>query len=99
MGKVRIIYTTQFADNLADLIFFIESKGLVKTAQKYAERVYNFIEKLPFNKFNYKYCLDPNRADLGLKCIKFNNKYTIVFYQFEDDVIITEFIPFKLIVF
>jgi hypothetical protein len=39
MGKVKITYTNQFADDLADLVYFIESKGLIVTARKYIEKV------------------------------------------------------------
>jgi hypothetical protein len=99
MGKVEIKYTKQFADDLADLVLFIESKDLISTAIKYSDKVYDFIENLKFKKVNYANCKDPSRYQLGLKCIPFNKKYTIVLYQFEDLVIVTEFIPSKLIVF
>jgi hypothetical protein len=99
MGKVEVKYTSQFADDLADLIFFIESKDMIATATKYADKVYDFIEKLNFDKVKFAYCKDPSRKQLGLKCIPYNKKYTIVLYQFEDLVIVTEFIPSKLIVY
>ena len=46
---------------------------------------------------NYATCKDRLRAYDGLKCISFKRKYTIVFYQFEEEVIVTAFIPSKLI--
>jgi hypothetical protein len=97
MGQVRIRYAGEFADDLADLVYFIESKGLKDTANKYIERVYAFIESLNFEAVNYAYCHNLKRAALGLKCIRFNSKYTIVFYQFSDEVIITNFVPSKMI--
>jgi len=97
MGKITIRYTNKFADDLADLIYFIESKGLIETAHRYVTKVYAFIESMKFDKVNYAYCKDSVRANAGLKCLRYNNKYTIVFYQFSDEVIITEFIPSKML--
>jgi hypothetical protein len=81
MGKVKITYTNQFADDLADLVYFIESKGLIVTARKYIEKVYEFIESLRFDTVEYAYCKDKVRSYEGLKCISYKGKYTIVFYN------------------
>jgi hypothetical protein len=97
MGQIKISYSAQFADDIADLVYFIESKGMLSTAKNYAEKVYAFIESLDFKKVNYATCKDRLRAYDGLKCISYKRKYTIVFYQFEEEVIVTEFIPSKLI--
>jgi hypothetical protein len=97
MGQIKISYSTQFSDDIADLIYFIESKGMLSTAKNYVEKVYAFIECLDFKKVNYATCKDRLRAYDGLKCVSYKRKYTIVFYQFENEVIITEFIAQKLI--
>jgi len=97
MGKVRLKYTIKFADDLADLIYFIESKGLKETAYRYVEKVYAFIESLKFENVDYAYCKDTIRSNLGLKCVKYNSKYTLVFYQFPDEVIITDFVASKML--
>jgi hypothetical protein len=97
MGKTKIIFLDTFIENISSISYFIESKGLPETALLYKEKVYNFIEKLDFDKVNYAYCRDLERASKELKCIPFNKKYTIVFYQFEDEVIITEFVVSKMI--
>lgn len=57
----------------------------------------NFIRNLDFVKIEFAICQDLERAELGFKCITFNKKYTIVFYQLDDEVIITEFIATKMI--
>jgi len=62
MGQVKISYSKQFADDLADLVYFIESKGMLITAEKYIVKVYEFIESLKFEKVQYAYCKDNLRS-------------------------------------
>jgi hypothetical protein len=97
MGKTKIIFLDTFIENLASVSFFIESKGLPQTAILLKEKVYDFIEDLNFDKTEYARCRDSERANSGLKCIPFNKKYTIVFYQMDDEVIIIEFVASKMI--
>ncbi len=97
MGKIQIKFTSQFADDVADLAYFIESKGLFETAEIYAYKLYSFIDRLNFEIVDYAYCSDIDRRAAGLRCLIYRKKYTIVFYQFQDEVIFTEFIPSKLI--
>jgi hypothetical protein len=97
MGKTKIIFLDTFIENVASVSLFIESKGLPQTAILYKEKVYDFIENLDFDKTEYADCREPERARSGLKCLPYNKKYTIVFYQFEAEVIFTEFIASKMI--
>jgi hypothetical protein len=97
MGKTKIIFLDTFIENLSSVSLYIESNGLPKTAILYKEKVFDFIEKIDFDTIDFQYCRDATRSKLGLKCIPYNKKYTIIFYQFEMEVLITEFISSKLI--
>ncbi len=97
MGQRKITIQTEVAEEIADIAYFIESKGLPETAIKFTKSVMNFIRSLEFDKIEFAACRDLERAELGLKCIPYNKKYTLVFYQLEDEVIITEFILSKMI--
>lgn len=97
MGKTKIIFLDTFLENIASISFFIEAKGLPQTAIEYKNRVYDFIESIEFDKIDFQICRDPERAYQNLKCIPYNKKYTIVFYQFSDEVIFTEYVASKLI--
>lgn len=97
MGKTKIVFLDTFIEDIASISFFIESNGLPQTAILYKEKVYDFIEKLDFDTIDYPFCREPERASLDLKCVQFTKKYTIVFYQMEDEVIITEFVASKMI--
>jgi hypothetical protein len=97
MGQRKITIKTEVAEEIADISFFIESKGLKETAIKFTKSVLSFIRGLNFDDVEFAKCRDLSRASLGLKCIPYNKKYTIVFYQFEKEVIITEFVLSKMI--
>ena len=66
----EIIIKESVADSIADIAWYIESRGLVATAEKFADDAYDFLERL---------------AD----------KYTVVFLEADDELIICEFISSK----
>jgi hypothetical protein len=82
-------------DSIAEIAWYIESKGLVATAEKFADDVYDFLIKLSDSRRNHAVCRDPDRALLGYKCISYRKKYTIVFLETKDQMIICEFISSK----
>lgn len=63
--------------SIAEASWFIKSKGLVVTADRFSDSVYDFIEKLSKKNISYKLCREPERTLLGFKCVQFK-KYTIV---------------------
>lgn len=67
MGQREIIIKESVADSIAEIAWYIESKGLVSTAEKFSDNV----------------------------CIPYKRKYTIVFLESDDELIICEFIPSK----
>ncbi|MBS1934393.1 MAG: hypothetical protein JST96_10375 [Bacteroidetes bacterium] len=83
--------------NIAAISWFIESKGLIATADKFADAVYDFFLTLSDTRKSYTVCKEPERAALGYKCITFKKKYTVVFIESATEVIICEFIASKLI--
>ncbi|MCP9754194.1 hypothetical protein EGI26_03320 [Lacihabitans sp. CCS-44] len=97
MGKRKIRIKKSASESISSISFYIESKGLAKTAEKFSDSVYDFIEKLNSEFINHRLCREKNRAALGLKCVNFQKRYTIVFFENEKEIIITEFRPSKLI--
>jgi hypothetical protein len=95
VGQREVIIKECVADNIAEIAWYIESKGLVSTAEKFADDVYDFFIKLADSRRSYPICRDPNRAIIGYKCIPYKRKYTIVFLESDDELIIREFIPSK----
>lgn len=92
--QVRILESAKVS--IAKAAWFIEAKGMVATADKFADSIYDFIERLSNQNISYKICREPNRALLGLKCIEFK-KYTIVYRESAKEITVVDFIPSKLI--
>jgi hypothetical protein len=70
---------------------------MVATAEKFADDVYDYIIRLADIRKSYHVCKEPSRMALGYKCIPYKKKYTIVFIESEEELIICEFISSKLI--
>ena len=95
MGQREIIIKESVADNIAEIAWYIESKGLVATAEKFSDDVYDFFIKLADSRRGHAICKDPERAIIGYKCIPYKRKYTVVFLESDDELIMCEFIPSK----
>ncbi len=71
MDRRKIIVKQNAADNIAAIAWFIESKGLIDTANKFTDDAYDFFIKIADTLKSYSICRDPGRAILGYKCISF----------------------------
>jgi plasmid stabilization system protein ParE len=97
MGRRKVIVKQTAADNIAAIAWYIESKDMIATADKFADDVYDYFLKLADARKSYPLCREPKRAMLGFKCIPYKKKYTIAFIETEQEIIICEFISSKLI--
>jgi hypothetical protein len=97
MGKRKVIIKQSVAHAISEVAWFIESKGMIATADKFVDSIYDFIEGLADDRKVHPLCRDPNRHSLGFKCRSFKKKYTVVFLETESELTICEFIPSKLI--
>lgn len=95
MGRRKIIVKESVADSIAAIAWFIESKGLVSTADKFTDDVYDFLIKLADSRRRHAICREPERALIGYKCTPYKKKYTIVFLEAETELIICEFTSSK----
>ena len=97
MGRRKVIVKQSAADNIAAIAWYIESGGLMITAYKFADDVYDYFIKIADEHRSYALCRDPQRAFLGYKCISYKKKYVVVFIETKNEIIICEFISSKLI--
>lgn len=79
MGRRKIIVKQTAADNIAAISWFIESKGMVATANKFTDDAYDFFIKIADSLVSHSNCRDSVRAILGYKCISF--KKNILLYS------------------
>jgi plasmid stabilization system protein ParE len=97
MGFRKIAIKQTVAENIAAIAWYIESKGMVATAEKFSDQVYDYFLKLSDTTRSFAICRDPRRALLGYKCVPYKKKYTIVLIESEEELIICEFVSSKLI--
>lgn len=97
MGFRKVVINMSAAESIAAIAYFIESKGLLITAEKFSDDIYDYFIKLSDTRKSYNICREPSRALLGYKCITYKKKYTIVFIETEEEIIINEFISSKML--
>ena len=95
MGLRKIAVKQSVAESIAAIAWYIESKGLRITAEKFSDNVYNYLIKLADTRKSYPICREPDRAAAGYKCVPYKKKYTIVFIESETELVICEFISAK----
>ncbi len=98
MGKRKVIIPESVVESIAAIAWYIESKGLIATAEKFSDNAYDFINHLADDRVVHALCKEPVRNLQGQKCKIFNKKYTVVFFEDYNELVICEFIPSKLIV-
>ena len=69
MGTRKVTVKESAAESIAAIAWFIESKGLITTAEKFTDGVYDYFIKLSNTIKSYSLCREPERAALGYKCI------------------------------
>ena len=97
MGSRKVVVKQTAAESIAAIAWYIESKGLIATADKFIDNVYDYFIRMADKRKSYPVCREPGRAALGYKCIPYKKKYTIVFIESNTGLIICEFISSKLI--
>ena len=97
MGSRKITVKQSAAESIAAIAWFIESKGMIATANKFTDAAYDYFITLTNSLKSYPLCREPQRAAAGYKCITYKKKYTIVFIETDTEIVICEFISSKLI--
>ena len=66
MGGRKITVKQSAADSIAEIAWFIESKGMIKTAEKFSDQVYDFIGKLSPTSNLILYARTPSGLNLDI---------------------------------
>ena len=97
MGFRKIVVRETVAESISAIAWYIESKGMLAAAEKFADDAYDYFLKLADKRKSYAICREPARAALGYKCVPYKKKYTIVLIESEKHLVICEFVSSKLI--
>ena len=65
MGHREVIIKESVADSIAAIAWFIESKVLMATAEKFTDAVYDFFTKLADSRKSHAICREAERAMVG----------------------------------
>jgi hypothetical protein len=93
--KVTILQTAATA--VAEIAFFIESKGLPSTAKKFVDEAFSFFETLADNRVEHRKCNYKKWKDLDYRSIVYKKKYLVVFISASHKITICDFVLAKLI--
>ncbi|WP_366914023.1 type II toxin-antitoxin system RelE/ParE family toxin [Niabella sp.] len=93
--EVRILETA--ASTIAEIAYFIESKGLPQTAKKFVNDIFSFIEKLADKRIVHKPCKYERWTDLNYRCVSYKKKYVIAYLNHTSEIVICDIVSFKML--
>lgn len=97
MGKRKVTILEPAATAVAEIAFFVESKGLTLTAKKFVIEVFTFFEKLSDDRIQHRACTYSKWNSLGYRCITYKKKYSIAYLSLSSEIVICEFVSAKLL--
>jgi plasmid stabilization system protein ParE len=69
MGYRKVVVKQTAAQSIAAIAWYIESKGMITTAEKFSDQIYDYFLKLSSTTRSYALCREPQRAALRYKCV------------------------------
>ena len=97
MGKRKVSILEPAATAVAEIAFFIESKGLPETAKKFVDNAFAFFDKISNDQIEYMQCRKRTWKRLGYRCINYKRKYVVAYLSMENEIIICDFVAAKLL--
>jgi hypothetical protein len=97
MGKRKVSILEPAATAVAEISWFIEGKGLPKTAKKFVDEAFKFFQKLSDERVEHKPCGYNKWKDLNYHCITYKKKYVVAYLSQENEIIICDFVSSKLL--
>jgi hypothetical protein len=98
MAQRKISVLEKARDEVAYVAYFIESKGMPDTAKKFVDDCLLFFEKLGKPKIKHRPCSYFVWNIHGYRCATFRKKFVIAFIDTEDEIIICDFAPLKILI-
>jgi hypothetical protein len=97
MGKRKVSILEPAATSVAEVSWFIESKGMPQTAKKFIDDAFAFFAKLADDRTEHKTCTYNKWKQLGYRCISYKKKYTIAYLSLQNEIVICDFVSSKLL--
>ncbi len=97
MGKRKVSILEPAATAVAEIAFFIESKGLPQTAKKFVAEAFHFFKKLSDERIEHKPCSYKLWITLKYRCVNYKKKYVVAYLSLEKEIVVCEFVSAKLL--
>lgn len=97
MGKRKVNILQPAVESIAEVAFFIESKGMPETAKKFVDEVFTFFEKLGDTIIEYGPCKYKRWKELGYSCVNYKGKYIIAYLRLTNEITICDFVSTKIL--
>ena|SRR5258708_23643010 len=97
MAQRKVSILSKASEEVAHIAYFIESQGMPITAKNFVSECFIFFGTLGNPKIKHKPCKNIIWAIQEYRCANFKKKYVVAYVDKEDEVIICDFAPQKLI--
>ena len=97
MGKRKVSILEPAATAVAEIAFFIESKGLPQTAKKFVADAFEFFDKLSDERIEHRPCSYKLWINLNYRCVTYKKKYVVAYLSLEKEIVVCEFVSAKIL--
>jgi hypothetical protein len=91
MGKRKLTILEPAVNEVADVAFYIEGKGMSETAKKFVDEAFLFFEHLADEAITHRPCKYEVWNLMGYRCANFKKKYVVAYLDNSHEVIICDF--------
>jgi hypothetical protein len=97
VGKRKVSILEPAATSLAEIAFFIESKGLPLTAKKFVAEAFEFFDKLSDERIEHRPCIYERWRALDYRCVTYKKKYVVAYVSGAKEIVICDFVSSRLL--
>ena len=97
MGKRKVSILEPAATAVAEIAWFIECKGLPRTAKKFVIDAFDFFYKLSDERLEHKSCTYEKWKTLDYRCVSYKKKYVVAYLAQQKEIVICDFVAAKLL--
>ena len=97
MGKRNVSILEPASTAVAEIAFFIESKGLPQTAKKFVDEAFEFFDRLSDDIIEHRPCSYAIWKYMDYKCVMYKKKYVVAYLSLKNEIVICEFVSSKLL--
>jgi plasmid stabilization system protein ParE len=98
MAQRKVTILDKAVEEVANVSYFIEGKGLPATAKKFVDSAFTFFENLGKTPVTHKPCSFALWKELNYRCAPFRKKFVVAYLNLDDEIIICDFALQKMLI-